>query len=392
MELSTKRINSIDVLRGIVMIIMALDHTRDFFYLNAMKNDPLNLETTTAALFFTRWITHFCAPVFVFLSGISAALSGRKKTKAQSSAFLIKRGFWLLFVEIVIITMGFTFNPFYNVIILQVIWAIGWGMIVLGLLVRINYKTILIIGIVLVFGHDLFNYITIPPTGPLAIFIKIFFTAKDYFLPISENYFILFFYAILPWAGLMLLGYCASFWFINYSEEKRNKVLMIAGISVTALFFVLRFINYGDPVPYQRQLTTLKNVLAFINASKYPPSLQYMCMTIGPALFLLAFLEHAKNFFTSFATVYGRVPFFYYVLHFYVLHTLLVILFYASGYGAADIFPKSSPFFFRPDNFGFSLPIVYLIWISVVFLLYFPCRWYSRYKLANKQNWLLHYL
>lgn len=388
-----KRIESIDIVRGIVMIIMALDHTRDFFHNDALIHDPLNLATTTPILFFTRWITHFCAPVFVFLSGVSAALSSRKKSKAEASSFLIKRGIWLLFVEVIIMTMALTFNPFYNFIILQVIWVIGWGMILIGILMRVSAKVILITGILLVFGHDVFNYITIPEKGFTTDLINLFFTAKGFIIPLSQGHLLLVLYAILPWAGLMMLGYSASVWFINYESAQRRKILTVAGLCVTALFILLRIINYyGNPIPYTHQRTFGFTVLAFINTEKYPPSLQYMCMTIGPALLLLALFENRKNFVTSFAKVYGQVPFFYYVLHFYILHTLLVITFYLSGYGSNDIVPKSSPFLFRPDNSGFNLGIVYLIWISVVLVLYFPCRWYNKYKQANKQKWWLHYL
>jgi uncharacterized membrane protein len=388
-----KRIQSVDVLRGIVMIIMALDHTRDFFHNDAITHDPLDLTTTTPILFFTRWITHFCAPTFVFLSGVSAALSSRRKTKKEASGFLVKRGVWLLFVEIVIMSMGFTFNPSYNVVILQVIWVIGWGMILTGLLMRISTKAILWTGILIVFGHDLFNYLTLPKSGIGTDLANIFFTAKFYIVPLSSRHVAIVLYAIMPWAGLMMLGYAASAWFVNYTPDRRRKILATAGLCVTALFIILRLINqYGDPAPYSPQRTFGYTLLSFVNANKYPPSLQYMCMTIGPALLLLALLEYRKNIFSSFAKIYGQVPFFYYVLHFYILHTLLVISFYASGYGTGDITPKSSPFLFRPDNSGYSLGIVYLIWAGVVLILYFPCRWYSRYKLSHKEKWWLHYL
>lgn len=382
------------MLRGLVMIIMALDHTRDFFHNDAMVHDSLSLATTTPVLFFTRWITHFCAPVFVFLSGISASLSSRRKTKKEASRFLIKRGVWLIFVEIFIVTLGLTFNPFYSVIFLQVIWVIGLGMIFLGILMRFSSRgVILITGLILVFGHNLLDYASIPQKELVTELINIFFTAKFFVVTYSTQHAIIFLYAILPWAGLMMLGYGLSGWFINYLPEERKKKLLIAGLCVTAWFILLRLINqYGNPIPYSHQKSLFYTILSFINVEKYPPSLQYTCMTIGPALLLLSYFEHSKNVVVSFVKVYGRVPFFYYVLHFYILHTLLVITFYLQGYGSNDIVPKSSPFFFRPDNSGFSLEIVYVIWISAVLLLYFPCRWYSRYKKANKQKWWLHYL
>lgn len=391
---NSKRIQSIDILRGIVMIIMALDHTRDFFHNDALIHDPLDLTTTTPILFFTRWITHFCAPIFVFLSGISAALSSRRKTKKEASGFLIRRGIWLIMVEMVIVTLGLTFNPFYNVILLQVIWAIGWGMILLGIFMRFTSHTIILLtGFVLVFGNNLLDYTNIPVKGLTTDLVNIFFTAKFFIIPISPQHAIIFLYAILPWAGIMMLGYSVSGWFINYTSEERKKVLGIAGLCVIVFFVLLRLINhYGNPTPFSHQKNIIYTILSFINVEKYPPSLQYTCMTIGPALLLLSFFEYTKNFFTSFVKVYGQVPFFYYVLHFYILHTLLVITFYFSGYRSNDIFPKSNPFLFRPDNSGFNLGLIYVIWISVVLLLYIPCLWYSRYKKSNKQKWWIHYL
>jgi uncharacterized membrane protein len=249
------------------------------------------------------------------------------------------------------------------------------------------------VGLILVFGHNITDYINIPEKGITHSLVNILFTAKFFIIPIGSQHFILFLYAILPWAGLMMLGYSISGWFINYSPQERKRVLTIAGLCVTALFIVLRLINhYGNPFPYSHQKDITYTILSFINTEKYPPSLQYTCMTIGPALLLLALFEHSKSFFASFAKIYGQVPFFYYVLHFYILHTLLVITFYASGYGSKDIVPKSMPFLFRPDDSGFNLGTVYIIWISVVLVLYFPCRWYSRYKRANNQKWWLHYL
>lgn len=389
MQTERYRIAAIDILRGIVMIIMALDHTRDFFHSTAVTANPLDPATTTPALYFTRWITHFCAPVFVFLSGVSAYLSSRKKTPGRASLFLVKRGAWLILVEITLVTLGLTFNPLFNTIILQVIWAIGFSMILLGLLSRLSPRVVLITGLVLFFGHNILDHLALPATGTAGALWSIFFR-NPVFIPLGSNYFIADFYAILPWTGAMLLGYSIGYWFNkDFPAAKRKKLLAMTGAALTVLFILLRFINvYGNPFPWVKGDGFVYNLLAFLNTSKYPPSLQYLCMTLGPACLLLAVLENVKARRMEIIAVYGRVPFFYYILHFYILHTLLVIVFFASGRTAAEIVNPQVPFFFRPATFGFGLPVVYAIWLGVVILLYFPCRWFSRYKQTHHQWWL----
>ncbi|MEO6734229.1 MAG: heparan-alpha-glucosaminide N-acetyltransferase domain-containing protein [Ferruginibacter sp.] len=379
------RITSIDILRGLVMIIMALDHTRDFFHSAAFKDDPLNLATTTVPLYFTRWITHFCAPTFVFLSGMSAFLSSKNKAPADASLFLVKRGLWLVFIEVAVITLGLTFNPLYNFVIWQVIWAIGWSMVLLGLLIRFPFYTILITGLLLFFGHNILDQITLPLQGVAGNLIKIFFTASSTILPVSNSHAIGVFYAILPWTGVMLLGYCAGQWYRKeFSAIRRKQLLMSAGMALMVLFIALRFFNiYGDPEPWDKQ-----SILSFLNTNKYPPSLLYLSMTLGPALVALAFLENINTRLSSVISVYGRVPFFYYVLHFYIIHTLTVIVFFATGYTTDQIVDRQVPFLFRPLDFGYGLGVVYAVWIFVVAVLYLPCRWFHQYKMTHSQWWL----
>ena len=383
------RVQSIDILRGLVMIIMALDHVRDFFHVTAMTADPLNPETTYPALFFTRWITHFCAPVFVFLSGVSARLAGTKRTPAQLSKFLITRGLWLVLVEIVIVTLGITYNPFYNVIILQVIWAIGTSMILLGLLVRTSVTVIAMIGLLLFFGHNITNYLPIP-SGPGGIVYNVLLTTRAVVYSISDNRAIFDLYAVLPWTGIMLLGYVSGYYFLSkISPDARKRNLMLLGTGAILLFLLLRFINqYGDPAPWKIQKDNLYSFLSFLNTTKYPPSLMFSLMTLGPALIFLSFLERSQNRLTGIFSVYGKVPFFYYVIHFYLIHLLTVAAFYATGHNNSQIIDPNTPFLFRPVNFGFELWTVYLIWIFVVVVLYKPCLWFSRYKKAHKQWWL----
>ncbi|MFA6277968.1 MAG: heparan-alpha-glucosaminide N-acetyltransferase domain-containing protein [Pedobacter sp.] len=386
-----KRILSIDILRGLVMIIMALDHTRDFFHTGSIMADPMNPETTTIFLFFTRWITHFCAPTFVFLSGVSAYLSSKNKDPKQASNFLIKRGLWLILVEIVLITLGLTFNPLYNFIILQVIWAIGCSMILLGILSRISHRLVLIVGLILFFGHNILNYLQLPaPSTFTGGLISILFTTSSTFIPLDSNHFIGIFYAILPWTGAMFLGFSIGHWYAKeFDSTKRKHLLFYSGLSLFLSFIILRYFGlYGNPT--QRVVTNdlLKTVFSFLNVSKYPPSLHYFGMTLGPALMLLSGLENVKNWFSKIIMVYGKVPFFYYVLHFYILHFLLVIIFFASGYGVKDIATPQVPFLFRPATLGYGLPIVYLIWLSVVAILYRPCIWFQKYKATHTQWWL----
>src|SRR5688572_22100130 len=247
------RIQSIDILRGIVMVIMALDHTRDFFFKATIEGggasvalDPTNLATTTPALFFTRWVTHFCAPVFVFLAGTAAYLMLRKKNKNELSNFLIKRGFWLVVVEVVIITMGWTFNPFYNFIILQVIWAIGISMVLLGLLIRLPYWLIFSIGFIIVFGHNLLDNPAISQglKGGFLPDLLYFSNFSLYRLFNSPDHYVIIVYAFLPWTGLMLLGYCfGKLYEQNADPGRRRKILLLLGAGLVMLFIALRFIN-----------------------------------------------------------------------------------------------------------------------------------------------------
>lgn len=391
MTTQSKRILSIDILRGIVMVIMALDHTRDFFFAKGMINDPMNPETTDLLLYFTRWITHFCAPTFVFLSGISAYLSSRNKDPKQTSAFLIKRGIWLIFAEIVIISFALTFDPFYKIIILQVIWAIGWSMILLGILSRISNKLVFITGLILFFGHNALDYFQLPdPNTFIGRIIFISTTSSAAFLPIGDGRLLGIFYTILPWTGAMLLGFSAGKLYLpTFNPIKRKQILFYTGLGLFLSFIVLRYFNsYGEPIPRKEYTELSRSFFSFFNVSKYPPSLQYYGMTLGPALILLAGIENVKNRFSKIMMIYGSVPFFYYVLHFYLIHSALVLAFFASGYGMADISSPDSTFLFQPEGFGFSLPLVYLIWLAMVALLYRPCIWFHNYKTTHTQWWL----
>jgi uncharacterized membrane protein len=385
---SKYRVSSIDLLRGVVMVIMALDHVRDFFHIDASTGDPTNMATTTPQLFFTRWITHFCAPTFVFLAGTSAFLSGTKKTKPELSSFLLKRGLWLIAIELAIMSLIFTFNPLYNVFILQVIWSIGISMVLLALIVRLPMNVILGIGLFIILFHNLLDYPEASANGKVGLLWSLFH--RSGFFTISPNHFLFILYPFMPWVGVMCCGYCLGQLFEkNFNRERRKKILARLGLGTILLFVILRLINmYGDPAPWSHQHNFVYTFLSFLNTTKYPPSIMYLCMTLGPSILSLAFLEHAKSKLADFFTVFGRVPFFYYVIHFFFVHLLTVIAFFASGYTLKDIIPKSTPFLFRPDNFGYTLPIVYAIWLLVILTLYPLCKRYNKYKSTHYQWWL----
>lgn len=394
--LTKNRVESIDVLRGIVMIIMALDHVRDFFHIGAFQADPLDPATTTPMLYFTRWITHLCAPTFVFLAGTSSYLVGLRKSKRELSSFLIKRGLWLILAEVLIVTLAITFNPLYNLLVLQVIWAIGISMVILGLLVRLPYAAIFTIGLIIVLGHNLLDHPEATHAvnkQPLGFWWDLAHGARFSIYPYASNHVLLIIYPFLPWTGLMLMGYCAGKLFTpSFPAAQRRKILLYGGFGLIALFFLLRFINaYGDPVPWTKQDTALKNIFAFFNVNKYPPSLMYMSITIGISAIALRLLEPVKNPVTEFTKVFGRVPFFYYVLHFFLIHTIEVIVFFLSGYGKEDIVSNQVPFLFRPLTFGFPLWVVYLVWIGIILLLYPVCKRYNAYK-STHQKWWLSYV
>ncbi|HYE53357.1 MAG TPA: heparan-alpha-glucosaminide N-acetyltransferase domain-containing protein [Chitinophagaceae bacterium] len=387
----TYRLNSIDLLRGIVMIIMALDHTRDFIHIKAFTEDPLNLQTTTPILFFTRFITHYCAPVFVFLSGTSIFLQSLRKSRKELSAFILKRGLWLILAEVTFITFGITFDIQFSFFFLQVIWAIGISMVILSLLVRLPFNAILLLGIVIVFGHNLLD---IWEQGKQSFPWWYSLLHRQNFIPLGENGppILAILYPFLPWTGIMLLGYCFGKWYSrDVNRKQRDRSLLLLGLAVIAFFVIMRWTEvYGDPIDWSQQKNTLYTFMSFINTQKYPPSLLFACVTLGPALVVLALLGNVRNRITDIITVYGRVPFFYYILHFYLLHIIMAVLYLSRGHsfreGMAGV--PGLPFKFAAIGEGYSLGIVYLVWILVVAGLYPLCRWYSEYKRRNKHWWL----
>lgn len=388
-----QRFAAIDVLRGAVMLIMALGHVRHLLHLPALTDEPTNLATTTPLLFFTRWISHYCAATFIFLAGISIYIIGQGKTKSEQGEFLITRGLWLVVVELLIITFSLTFQPSYPIFILQVIWATGWSMVLLGLLIRTSYQVILITGCILFFGHNILDYIQLPQEGVIGLLLKFLFTAHTDLLTVSSRS-VLLIYAVLPWTSVMFLGYAfGALYKKDVDPVRRKKILVSAGISFIILFLLLRFFNhYGDPAPWSQQKNGLFTVLSFLNVTKYPVSLQYGCMTLGPVLLLLAALENRKGWVADRLAVFGRVAFFYYVLHFFLIHGITGVLFFATGHTWNEAITATSPFLFRPYDFGFNLVVVYTIWVFVILLLYLPCKWFGQFKRMHKGQWWLKYV
>ena len=388
------RIESIDLLRGFAIVIMALDHVRDYFHADYFLFDPTDMQQTNGALFFTRWITNFCAPVFLFLAGTSVFLIGERKTKRQLSAFLLKRGLWLMLLETVVINFAWSFNPTYPMFRLQVIWALGLSMVFMSALVYLPYKVILALGLIILFGHNLLDNIHATGNSLADILWGQLHERKRFAI---GNRIIATGYPILPWLGIMALGYCFGAFYTKKVEAAfRKKYLVTLGVVAIALFIVLRGINrYGDMSPWMMQRTTILTICSFFNASKYPPSLMYTLMTLGPALIVLAFIEKPLNKLGKIIIVFGRVPLFFYILHLFLIHALATVAVVLSGRPWTDMISitnlnaRDSPWL---KGYGFNLGQTYLVWLLVVVLLYPLCKWYDRYKTNHKEKWWLSYL
>jgi uncharacterized membrane protein len=379
------RIESVDLLRGIVMVVMALDHVRDFFTI--ARFDPLDLTQTTAAYFFTRWITHFCAPVFVFLAGTGAFLfSTRGKTTQQLSKFLLTRGLWLIVLEFTFVRLAWQFSFDTSVIFVQVIWVIGWSMIFLSGLVRLSTRTIAIVGISIIMLHNLLDGIRPEFFGSLDWLWMTLHVQGVY--PLSQGHAYMPFYPLIPWLGVMASGYAFGALF-QLESSRRRTVLIRLGIGLTAGFVIVRGLNvYGDLVPWSSQETMFRTMLSFLNTTKYPPSLSFLLMTLGPSILFLGLVD--RGFPSPFKPiiVFGRVPLFYYVIHLYAIHAAAVLAGVMQGYDLGIFF---SIFLNFPRDYGFNLFVVYGVWIGIVVLLYPVCRWFAGVK-RRRKDWWLSYL
>jgi uncharacterized membrane protein len=391
-KISTQRIQTIDLLRGIVMVLMTLDHVRDYFHADAFLYDPLDIQKTAPAVFFTRWITHFCAPVFILLAGTSAFLSGVRKGRKELSSFLVKRGLWLIVLEFTVMNFAWFFNVSFSILVLQVIGAIGIGMIILSFMVRFSLRTILVTGVVLVAGHNLMDSIHVPGTGLPAVGWSLLheFRAFEY-----GDVLLFIGYPIIPWTGIMLLGYCLGrIYQPSFDRYERRTILLITGLSAVLLFLLLRLTNiYGDPRPWEVQDSNIQTIMSFLSVSKYPPSLLYALITLGPALIFLALAEKLKGKTASYMIALGRVPMFYYILHVYVIHLLAMLAAVFTGYHITDmIFTTWITDAPELKGYGFSLPATYGVWCVVLAILIPVSLRYEKYKSRNRDKWWISYL
>jgi uncharacterized membrane protein len=385
-----KRILSIDITRGIVMVIMALDHVRDLMHIHSIDGSPSNLSTTTPLLFFTRWITYLCAPIFVFLSGTSAFLSlHHKKDVTKARSFLLKRGLWMLVLEFTIVNFGMFFDLGFHLMMFEVIATFGFGFIILSLLLKCSTRTILIIGLLIIFCHDLFSFLKLSP-GPVTQVITSLFTLNA--IPLSQSRVFFIAYPPIPWLGIMLVGFATGKLFLMDAVQ-RGKILLLVGTGALLLFITLRFTNYyGDPAKWTTQKSGVYTFLSFMNVSKYPPSLLFCLVTLGIMFLILFLAERTRNWLSEFAIVYGRVPLFYFIVHFYFIHLLLLVILSAQGFHWNQ-FDFASGTFGRPKGVTSGIPLwaVYLVWAGVVLILYKPCTWYWKYK-ATHNFWWLRYI
>jgi uncharacterized membrane protein len=385
------RIKSIDFVRGFVMIVMALDHVRDLMHVHSITQSPTDLATTTPMLFFTRWITHLCAPIFVFLAGTSVYLSLQRKGNVDDiRTLLLKRGLWLIVLEFTVVNFAIFFDVGFHTLLFEVIASTGLGFILLSLLLKLPSKYVGLIGLVILFFHNLVPLITfdndslakailMPLLSPMAV-------------PVFADKVFVMGYPPIPWFGVMLVGFSAGRFFQS-SEEKAKKLFIKIGLATLLLFLVIRFLNvYGDSIPWSLQENGMLTFLSFMNVSKYPPSLVFCLITLSVMFFLLAFAEQFNGRFKNGIIVYGKVPLFYFIVHFYLVHCLTIIMLLIQGIEWSEL-EFASGTFGRPRSVETGVPLwsIYMIWLFVVTVLYKPCVWFGRYKLTHT-SWWLRYL
>ncbi|HEX3761588.1 MAG TPA: heparan-alpha-glucosaminide N-acetyltransferase domain-containing protein [Kofleriaceae bacterium] len=381
------RLASIDVLRGAIMLVMALDHVRDFLGAPA---SPTNLATTTPALFATRWITHFCAPVFSLLTGVGARLSLGRKSRGALARFLWTRGLWLIVLDTVLARcLVYQFNFDFRLTVLDVLWSLGWSMIALSALIYLPAAAVAAIGVVLVAGHNLLDGIAPAALGPLAPVWRMFHAPGPLTAAPDAALFVA--YPLIPWIGVMALGWCLGAIYA-WPAERRHALLVRLGGALTVAFVVLRAVNrYGDPAPWSTQPSPVFTVVSFLNTTKYPPSLLFLLMTVGPTLLALRAAEAPMPRWLEPVRIIGTVPLFYFLLHFLVVHAIALIVARVQ-YGSLDgMFDSPTidrfPFTF-PPGWGYGLPGVYAAWLGIVVACYPLCRWYAAVKQRHRDGWL----
>lgn len=382
------RLDSIDVLRGLVMVIMAIDHTRDFLSHDLIHFMPLDLAQTHGALFLTRWITHFCAPVFCFLAGTGASLSfSRGKTKGQLARFLLSRGLWLVLLEVTVVQFAWQFHlDLPNGA--GVIWALGWSMVALAGLIYLPLWGMATFGVVMIAGHNLLDPVTPETFGSLSWLWTLLHV--EGLIQLTPQWQFGVGYPLIPWIGVMATGYAFGA-IVKLDRAARRKWLTWLGVGLTTGFIVIRAGNvYGDPHPWSMQSTPLFTAFSFIKCHKYPPSLSYLLMTLGPSLLLLRLLDRDLGKLSRPLIAFGRVPMFYYLLHLYLIHGIAVLISYVRHAGPSGLFygPVDDFASQYPPDYGFGLVGIYTIWLIVILLLYPLCRWWADLKQRRRDVWL----
>lgn len=393
---SAPRIQSVDALRGAIMMLMAIDHIRDFVARSAMQFLPTDLARTTPAIFFTRWITHFCAPVFMLTAGLGAFfwMTRGHHSKPELSRFLATRALWLIFLELTVLRVVMFSQVSYREapVILLILWAIGISMIALAALAYLPIPVLAALSVAIICLHNLLDHIS-PQRFGRAAWLWDILHRQNFFSFGGVNFVTA--YPVLPWIGVMAAGYCLGTVF-SWDAGRRQRLLLRLGLAMTVAFVVVRAINvYGDPVRWSHQHSAMFTVLSFLNTTKYPPSLEFLVMTLGPALATLAWLECFHFSSTNPLIVFGRVPFFYYVAHLMVAHLAAIAMNFVR-YGrtpflliAPPSMGSSSKLF--PSDYGFPLWTVYVVWIAVLLVLYPVCLWFSRLR-QRRHDWWLSYL
>jgi uncharacterized membrane protein len=376
------RLESIDVVRGVIMVIMALDHTREFF--GVPGQNPTDLSTASAPLFLTRWITFFCAPVFFLLTGTGASLSLRRRSRGDLSRFLLTRGLWLIFLELTVVRcLAYQFNADYRTTMLLVLWALGWAMVTLAALVHLPTWLVAAIGALMVAGHDALD--SVGSTNPVWIILH----SPGFVLNGDHAVFVA--YPLVPWVGVTALGFALGRTYA-WDGDRRRAFLLWLGFAMILAFIAIRAVNvYGDPAPWASQRTAARTALSFLNASKYPPSLLFLLMTLGPVMIALRLVDRSTPRALRIALLIGKVPLFYYVVHFALIHLLAVTICYVQRGSAHWMFesPDIAHYpFTAPPGWGFGLPIVYLVWAAVVVAMVVPCRWFAAVKQRRRDAWL----
>jgi uncharacterized membrane protein len=397
MALAPRRIEAIDAVRGGVMVLMALDHVRDFIHRGAMSYSPTDLTQTTPILFFTRWATHLCAPTFMFTAGLGAFLWWQRgKTRQELSVFLVSRGLWLIVLEITVMRLAyyFDFSPD-NPVLLLVLWVLGVCMIGLALLVWIPIRVLTMLSVAVIVLHNSLDRVDAARFGIAAAGIWNLLHQPGAFRLAGAT--IVVGYPLIPWIAVMALGFCFGQLY-QMDRPVRERLLVAIGLVAIMAFAVIRALNvYGDPVPWTTQTSAVYTALSFLNTTKYPPSLDFLLMTLGPAMLALAWFERLGLNASNPLVIFGRVPLFYFVLHFYLAHAvavLLALLRYGSGALTFVFHPMPSvggPRELFPAQFGYDLWVAYAVWAVVVVALFPVCRWFGRIK-ATRHDWWLRYL